>query len=111
MPDCFLLEHTICTSNMVDTKMAPQSSKESPSASVHLKADADWYDEFYKKPQVGLAPWYRFLLPELSRTVKPPTKLIELGCGQAHILRILAQTNALPQENITGLDQSKVAVD
>jgi 2-polyprenyl-3-methyl-5-hydroxy-6-metoxy-1,4-benzoquinol methylase len=72
--------------------------------------DAEWYDKFYKTRQTGLSPWYRFLLPELKRTLKPSTKLLELGCGQAHILRVLANEQVLPQENITGVDQSKVAV-
>lgn len=91
--------------------MASRPTEERQPAPARRKADADWYDEFYKKPQAGLAPWYRFLLPELRGTVGPSTRLVELGCGQAHILRILAQCNLLPQENITGLDQSKAAVD
>ena len=75
------------------------------------KSDADWYDEFYRKEQVGLAPWYRFLLPALKEELRPATRLVELGCGQAHILRLLAQQNLLPEENITGVDQSQTAVD
>ena len=73
--------------------------------------DADWYNKFYKTLQVGLSPWYRFLLPELSRTLKPSSRLLELGCGQAHILRVLARQGVLLEENITGVDQSKVAVE
>jgi 2-polyprenyl-3-methyl-5-hydroxy-6-metoxy-1,4-benzoquinol methylase len=86
-----------------DTQNQPQSS---------IRAqDAEWYNEFYKTLQSGLSPWYRFLLPELIRTLKPSSRLVELGCGQAHILRVLAKEGVLPEENITGVDQSKVAVE
>jgi len=80
-------------------------------SSVKRKADATWYDEFYKKHQVGLPPWYRFLLPHLKNTIKPTMKLVELGCGQGHILRVLIQANIVSQENVTGVDQSKTAVE
>ena len=73
--------------------------------------DAQWYDNFYKSRQLGLPCWYRFLLPELLKTLRPASKLLELGCGQAHILRVLADRDVLPQENITGVDQSKVAIE
>lgn len=86
-----------------DTQNTPQAS-----GRAH---DAQWYNEFYKTLQSGLSPWYRFLLPELRRSLKPSSRLVELGCGQAHILRVLAKEGVLPQENITGVDQSKVAVE
>jgi 2-polyprenyl-3-methyl-5-hydroxy-6-metoxy-1,4-benzoquinol methylase len=73
--------------------------------------DAQWYNEFYKTKQTGLSPWYRFLLPELAKTLKKTSKLLELGCGQAHILRVLAREGMLLEESITGVDQSQVAVD
>src|SRR6267154_119860 len=88
--------------------MTPSDKKQPFSGS---QADADWYDQFYKTPQMGLPPWYRFLLPELRKTLSPNTNLIELGCGQGHILRLLAESKSLPQESITGLDQSKAAVE
>jgi 2-polyprenyl-3-methyl-5-hydroxy-6-metoxy-1,4-benzoquinol methylase len=91
--------------------MTRHAANEGQSAPVRRKADADWYDEFYKNKQVGLAPWYRFLWPELKSKLSPTTKLLELGCGQGHILRLLAENNVLPQENITGLDQSRAAVE
>jgi 2-polyprenyl-3-methyl-5-hydroxy-6-metoxy-1,4-benzoquinol methylase len=91
--------------------MTRHSANEGQPAPVRHKADADWYDEFYKHKQIGLAPWYRFLWPELKAQVTSTTKLVELGCGQGHILRLLAQNEILPQENITGLDQSKAAVE
>lgn len=73
--------------------------------------DAQWYNEFYRTRQLGLSPWYRFLLPELAKTLTPSSKLLELGCGQAHILRVLVERGLLQPENITGVDQSKVAVE
>lgn len=91
--------------------MTRHSANENPPLTAQRKADAAWYDEFYKTQQIGLSPWYRFLLPELRKTIRPTTKLIELGCGQGHILRILSDGNLLPQQNITGVDQSKTAVE
>lgn len=73
--------------------------------------DAQWYDEYYKKRQFGLSSWYRFLLPDLARILNPSSKLLELGCGQGHILSVLAEKGFLPEQNITGVDQSKVAVE
>lgn len=75
------------------------------------RADAVWYDDFYQTKQVGLSPWYRFLLPELKKALEPNTKLVELGCGQAHVLRLLVAEKLLPEVNITGIDQSQTAVD
>src|SRR5579859_3081235 len=83
---------------------------EQPTEAVK-KADVDWYDEFYRKEQIGLPPWYRFLLPALEKELKPDHKLVELGCGQGHILRLLAQRRLVHEENITGIDQSQTAVD
>ncbi len=83
-------------------------SQPQTTASAH---DVQWYNEFYKIRQFGLSPWYRFLLPELAKTLKPSSQLLELGCGQAHILRVIAEKGLLPQENITGVDQSKTAVE
>jgi 2-polyprenyl-3-methyl-5-hydroxy-6-metoxy-1,4-benzoquinol methylase len=105
----FVLEDEQSPSIMI--LMASSPTEERRPAPARRKADADWYNDFYKKPQAGLAPWYRFLLPELRNTVRPSTRLIELGCGQGHILRVLAQNDFLPEEHITGLDQSKAAVD
>jgi ubiquinone/menaquinone biosynthesis C-methylase UbiE len=90
--------------------MTHSKGKQPDSAAV-FKKDADWYDEHYRTLQTGLSPWYRFLLPELDRTLQPHDKLVELGCGQAHALRVLAQKGILPPGNIWGVDQSKVAVE
>lgn len=75
------------------------------------KSDQDWYDEFYKQEQYAMPFWYRFLAPELRQTLTPATQLVELGCGQAHILRMLAGAGLLPEENITAIDQSRAAVE
>ena len=73
--------------------------------------EAAWYDEFYKNLQTGWAPWYKFSLPHLREVLTPQSKVIELGCGQGHLLRFLAAEKWLPEENIYGLDQSRVAID
>jgi 2-polyprenyl-3-methyl-5-hydroxy-6-metoxy-1,4-benzoquinol methylase len=86
---------------------SPQKANEAELRKQH----ADWYDEFYKIRQQGLPCWYRLLLPELRTLLTPATRLVELGCGQAHILKILAGEKLIPYENITGVDQSKTAVD
>src|SRR5207249_1649600 len=41
----------------------------------------------------------------------PQTKLIELGCGQGHLLRHLVREKLMPEENVYGMDQSRTAVD
>src|SRR5262245_34179244 len=73
--------------------------------------EAEWYDEFYQQEQASWAPWYKFALPYLREILTPQTRLVELGCGQGHILRHLARAKLLPEENIYGMDQSRTAVD
>jgi len=73
--------------------------------------EAAWYDEHYRKEQASWAPWYKFSLPFLRQVITPQTRLVELGCGQGHLLRHLGKEQLLPQENIYGLDQSQTAVD
>ena len=73
--------------------------------------EAAWYDEFYQTEQASWAPWYKFSLPYLRQILTAETRLVELGCGQGHILRYLAQKKLLPEENIYGMDQSRTAVD
>ena len=73
--------------------------------------EAEWYDEFYQQIQKQMGTWYQFLLPDLVRELKPETKLLELGCGQGHILRYLAGRNLIREENVYGMDQSKTAVE
>jgi SAM-dependent methyltransferase len=72
--------------------------------------EADWYDDFYRAVQV-MGPWYYFMIPDLLTVLHARTRLLELGCGQGHILRYLAEKNVLPQHNIYAIDQSKTAVD
>jgi 2-polyprenyl-3-methyl-5-hydroxy-6-metoxy-1,4-benzoquinol methylase len=73
--------------------------------------EADWYDDFYKTVQTRMAPWYQFLMPDLISELKSDSRLIELGCGQGHILRLLTRHSPIREENIFGIDQSKVAVE
>src|SRR2546425_2159440 len=71
--------------------------------------EADWYDDFYRAVQV-MGPWYYFMIPHLRGSLNPKTKLLELGCGQGHILRYLVEKNLIVQEDIYAIDQSKTAV-
>ncbi len=73
--------------------------------------DALWYDKYYHDIPTDLAPWNKFLLPELAAVLKPNHKLIELGCGQGQVLRHVAETKLLPRKNICGIDQSRAAID
>jgi 2-polyprenyl-3-methyl-5-hydroxy-6-metoxy-1,4-benzoquinol methylase len=70
-----------------------------------------WYDDYYRRIATDICPWNEFLLPELADTLKPKHTLIELGCGQGHVLQYISETKLLPQENIYGIDQSQVAID
>src|SRR6266540_3972055 len=73
--------------------------------------EAAWYDDFYRQVHTNWAPWYKNSIPYLRRVLTPTTKLVELGCGQGHLLRYLAREKLLPEENIHGMDQSRTAVD
>jgi len=74
--------------------------------------EAAWYDAHYQQIQTAeWVCWYKFSLPYLRSVLTPETKLVELGCGQAPLLRQLAREKLLPEENIYGLDQSRIAVD
>jgi 2-polyprenyl-3-methyl-5-hydroxy-6-metoxy-1,4-benzoquinol methylase len=70
-----------------------------------------WYDDYYRRIATDICPWNEFLLPELADALKPDHKLVELGCGQGHVLQYISETKLLLQENIYGIDQSQVAVD
>lgn len=86
-------------------------SRNSPTvASPPVAKEAGWYDDFYRAVQ-GMGPWYYFMIPHLRSTLNAQTKLLELGCGQGHVLRYLAEKSVVPQENIFAIDQSKTAVD
>src|SRR6266852_1055817 len=72
--------------------------------------EAGWYDDFYRAVQV-MGPWYYFMIPHLRSVLNPQTKVLELGCGQGHVLRYLVEKQLMTQENIFAIDQSKTAVD
>lgn len=72
--------------------------------------EQDWYDSFYRAVQV-MGPWYYFMLPDLRRVLTPSNRLLEMGCGQGHILRYLVDKQLLPEENISAIDQSRTAVE
>ena len=73
--------------------------------------EAEWYDKFYRQIQEKLGSWHRFSIPYLKSVLTPQSKLVELGCGQGHLLRYLAHEKLLPEENLYGMDQSLTAVD
>ncbi len=97
---------------MALTSLPANTPVHSPSANQPIKAEeADWYNEFYSSIQTELPPWYRAMIPDLVRELSPQRKLLELGCGQGHVLRLLAKEGKLPPENIWGVDQSLTAVE
>lgn len=87
--------------------------------------EADWYDQHYTVRDTAaaraqasenelfhhLGPWYMFALPHLRKTLTLQTRLLELGCGSGRMPAHLAREGLIPPENISGLDQSKVAVE
>jgi len=73
--------------------------------------EAAWYDEHYRQFQTGWVCWYKFSLPYLQAVLKPDSRLLELGCGQGHLLRFLVERKLLAEANLYGLDQSQTAVD
>src|SRR6266436_7064351 len=77
---------------------------------MHAK-EAAWYDEFYQQLQKQMGAWYHALLPDLRAHLTRETKLLELGCGQGHILRYLVGEGLIPEKNIFAIDQSKTAVE
>jgi len=78
--------------------------------SFHSK-EALWYDEYYRQTMTDFSPWNEFLLPELSRSLKSEHKLIELGCGQGHVLCYIVRAKLIPQKHICAVDHSEVAID
>jgi 2-polyprenyl-3-methyl-5-hydroxy-6-metoxy-1,4-benzoquinol methylase len=73
--------------------------------------EAAWYDVHYEQVQARIPDWYLFLLPELRKELTDASKLLELGCGQGHVLRQLVAEKRLREENVHGIDQSKTAVE
>jgi SAM-dependent methyltransferase len=70
-----------------------------------------WYDEHYYRNAVWpLAPWHRLLLTNLVDECSPDKRLLELGCGQAQVPRLLVQEKKLLAENTYGIDQSNEAI-
>jgi 2-polyprenyl-3-methyl-5-hydroxy-6-metoxy-1,4-benzoquinol methylase len=90
-------------------KDSPQTA-ERPAETMHAK-EAGWYNEFYSMGPLNLGPWNRYLLPGLISELKADTKLLELGCGQGQVLRFLTEHSPMREENISGIDQSSIAVD
>jgi len=87
------------------------AGEEAMSATPPQAKEAGWYDDFYRTVQASWAPWYRYTLPHLASVLTPRTRLLELGCGQGHILRHLVEQKLLPEENIHAIDQSTTAVE
>lgn len=71
--------------------------------------EADWYNRHYRQIQ-AIGPWYRFAIPELVRHLQPSSRLVELGCGQGHLLRFLVEQGLVPEENLFAIDQSQTAI-
>jgi len=72
---------------------------------------AAWYDaHYYKNVVQTLGPWHRFLLTDLIAECSLDKRLIELGCGQAPVPRLLVEKRKLLPENVHGIDQSGEAI-
>lgn len=72
--------------------------------------ESTWYNQYHQAIQ-GEAPWHRFSFPYITSILTPQAKVIELGCGQAHLLRRLAHERWLPEASLYGVDQSHTAID
>jgi 2-polyprenyl-3-methyl-5-hydroxy-6-metoxy-1,4-benzoquinol methylase len=74
--------------------------------------EAIWYDQFYQEVQKQMGAWYWALMPDLIKELQSQKRnLVELGCGQGHILRYLVLQKFIDEENVFAIDQSKTAVD
>lgn len=80
------------------------------SDAVPQAREAGWYDEYYRCVQV-MGPWYYFMIPDLKQRLAADSKLLELGCGQGHILRYLVEKKLAPAERLYAIDQSRTAVE
>lgn len=80
------------------------------SGSLPKANEAAWYDEHYRLIQ-NMGPWHKALLPELVRQLSPDSRLVELGCGQGHILDFLVSNGFAKPDQLFGLDQSQTAVE
>jgi 2-polyprenyl-3-methyl-5-hydroxy-6-metoxy-1,4-benzoquinol methylase len=76
------------------------------------QSNADWYDaHFYHNVQLELASWHKALIPALVAECSEGKKLVELGCGQAQVPRLLVQMGRLVPDCVYGMDQSGEAID
>ncbi len=105
--------------------MRPEPNKTNPELETIRAKEAGWYDRHYSVMDTAtgayhgserelirhLGPWYTYALPELRRIMKPNSKLLELGCGSGRLPAQLVSEGLIKEENITGLDQSTVAVE
>src|SRR2546428_12779421 len=63
--------------------------------------EATWYDQFYQEVQKQMGAWYWALIPDLVKELQSQNRnLVELGCGQGHILRYLVLQKFIQEENI-----------
>jgi len=73
--------------------------------------EAAWYDVHYRAIQREMPDWYKFMLPDLLPQLTSQTRLLELGCGQGHLLRFLVEQRLLQPAQIYAIDQSETAVE
>lgn len=82
-----------------------------PRYTLECANDRDWYNEHYRVIQRQTPHYYLYTLEEVAQALPPGGKLLELGVGQGHGLRLLVARYGFPQENIHAVDQSQVAID
>ena len=81
-----------------------------PESAPPAANEADWYDRLYQK-EFAMAPWHRLAIPDLAVNLTADMRLLELGCGQAHVLRHLVASRVLEEGNVHAIDQSSAAVE
>jgi 2-polyprenyl-3-methyl-5-hydroxy-6-metoxy-1,4-benzoquinol methylase len=75
------------------------------------ESNAAWYDEhYYQGVQFAPGPWHKALIPDLIKECDREKKIVELGCGQAQVPRMLVQMGKLAAGNTYGIDQSQEAI-
>jgi ubiquinone/menaquinone biosynthesis C-methylase UbiE len=71
--------------------------------------EADWYDRFYAIER-GATPWHHEAFACLRPLLQPDATMLEVGCGQGQLLRMLAEAGLLDARQMAGIDQSGAAI-
>jgi SAM-dependent methyltransferase len=81
-------------------------------ATNEKQSNAKWYDEhYYHGGELSLGPWQKALISDLVTECNGEQTLVELGCGQAQVPRLLVQMGKLAANHAYGMDQSREAIN